>query len=124
MTCAVDAPKSLCPRCIADGAAAEEYDACSVDAYFRDDEMNEITLSAEARRNVFSRTIEFASFNPIGWGIHCGEPAEYFSETSLMIGSLSAATAISGTSFRISTGAKATLDADAQTLTIDEHALL
>ena len=27
--------------------------------------------------SLFSRTIGFATYNPFGWWVHCGEPAEY-----------------------------------------------
>lgn len=74
---AADAPDVLCPWCIADGLAAEKYDASFFDAYFCDDAMNEVKMPVEVHRQVFSETIGFATFNPIGWWVHCGEPAEY-----------------------------------------------
>lgn len=80
-TYAADAPKSLCPWCIADGSAEKKYDASFFDAYFCDDQMKEIAMPVEMHRQVFSRTIGFATFNPIGWWVHCGEPAEYVSRT-------------------------------------------
>lgn len=70
-------PKALCPWCIADGSAAQKYRATFFDAYFCDDDMNEVSMPPEVHDNVFSRTIGFATFNPIGWWVHCGEPAEY-----------------------------------------------
>jgi len=70
-------PKSLCPWCIADGSASDKYDASFFDAYFCDGEFEPIELPAEYRRAVFGCTIGFATFNPIGWWVHCGEPAEY-----------------------------------------------
>lgn len=62
--------KNLCPWCIADGSAAKKFDAEFFDAYFCDDEMNEIAMPPEAYRDVFSRTIGFPTFNPIGWWVH------------------------------------------------------
>jgi uncharacterized protein len=68
---------SLCPWCIADGSAADKYDATFFDADFCDSESNQVELPAEYHRAVFGCTIGFATFNPIGWWVHCGEPAEY-----------------------------------------------
>ena len=34
-------------------------------------------MPPEMHEAVFSRTIGFATFNPIGWWVHCGQPAEY-----------------------------------------------
>ena len=69
--------QSVCPWCIADGSAAEKYDATFFDADFCDDDLNPVELAAEYHRRVFDRTIGFATFNPIGWWVHCGKPAEY-----------------------------------------------
>jgi len=69
--------KSLCPWCIADGSAAEKYDASFFDADFCDGDLKRVELSDEWHRRVFGHTIGFATFNPIGWWVHCGEPAEY-----------------------------------------------
>ena len=68
---------SLCPWCIADGRAADKYDATFFDADFCDDDLNRVELPAKYYRAVFACTIGFATFNPIGWWVHCGEPAEY-----------------------------------------------
>lgn len=68
---------ALCPWCIADGLAADKYDATFFDAYFCDDDLNRVELPPEYERAVFGCTIGFATFNPIGWWVHCGEPAEY-----------------------------------------------
>ena len=78
---ALAVPESLCPWCIADGLAEQKYDASFFDAYFCDDEMMAIFMPDEVHRRVFSRTIGFRTFNPIGWWVHCGEPAEYVSRT-------------------------------------------
>ncbi len=77
VTYAIDAPENICPWCIADGTAAARYDAEFFDAEFVDEQGAPVSLSKETRRNVFGRTIGFATFNPIGWWVHCGEPAEY-----------------------------------------------
>lgn len=79
VTYAAGVPEALCPWCIADGSAAEKYDASFFDAYFCDEEMNIVDMPAEAHHNVFSLTIGFATFNPFGWWVHCGAPAEYIS---------------------------------------------
>ena len=68
---------NLCPWCIADGSAAEKYEAEFFDADFCDDQLNLVEMPAEFRRKVFGQTIGFATFNPIGWWVHCNEPAEY-----------------------------------------------
>lgn len=68
---------NLCPWCIADGSAASKFDAEFFDAEFVDDEFNHVDLPEHFLLDVFGRTIGFATFNPIGWWVHCGEPAEY-----------------------------------------------
>ena len=70
-------PENLCPWCIADGSASEKYGAEFFDAYFCDDDLNEVDLPATNHLEVFGRTIGFATFNPIGWWVHCDKPAEY-----------------------------------------------
>ena len=69
--------EALCPWCIASGAAADKYDAAFFDADFRDDADNLVDLPEHFYRAVFGCTIGFSTFNPIGWWVHCGEPAEY-----------------------------------------------
>jgi uncharacterized protein len=69
--------ESICPWCISDGSAAEKFDASFFDAHFCDADLNRVDAPAEWRQQVFCRTIGFATFNPIGWWVHCGEPAEY-----------------------------------------------
>ncbi len=68
---------TLCPWCIADGSAAGKYDATFFDAEFVDDDGNRVDFPEKFDREVFGRTIGFATFNPIGWWVHCGAPAEY-----------------------------------------------
>jgi uncharacterized protein len=68
---------TLCPWCIADGSAANIYDAMFFDADFVGDDGKKVELPARFDREVFGLTIGFATFNPIGWWVHCGEPAEY-----------------------------------------------
>jgi len=70
-------PENLCPWCIADGSAAAKYDAEFFDAYFCDDDLNEVDLPVSTRLEVFGRTVGFATFNPIAWWVHCNQPAEY-----------------------------------------------
>ena len=70
-------PTTLCPWCIANGDAENKFDASFFDADFVDDDMNPVDLPPEIHSAVFGRTIGFATFNPIGWWVHCGEPAEY-----------------------------------------------
>ena len=77
VTYASDNPENLCPWCIADGSALEKYDAMFFDADFVDDEYNIVSIPLELHREVFGKTIGFSTFNPIGWWVHCGEPAEY-----------------------------------------------
>jgi len=69
--------RDLCPWCIADGSASEKYGASFFDADFVDDSMGTVSMPPEMHEAVFSRTIGFATFNPIGWWVHCGQPAEY-----------------------------------------------
>lgn len=74
---ASNSPETLCPWCIADGSAAAKYDASFFDADFVDDDNEYVSMSPEHHLEVFGKTIGFATFNPIGWWVHCGEPAEY-----------------------------------------------
>ncbi|HAL72542.1 MAG TPA: hypothetical protein DCP71_12305 [Verrucomicrobiales bacterium] len=69
--------KNLCPWCIADGSAAKKFGASFFDAHFCDDEANEVKMPSTCYKDVFDQTIGFATFNPIGWWVHCNEPAEY-----------------------------------------------
>ena len=71
------AVQSLCPWCIADGSAAQKYNATFIDGWFCDDNLDPVELAAEYHHAVFGRTIGVATYNPIGWWVHCGEPAEY-----------------------------------------------
>ena len=68
---------SVCPWCIADGSATDKFDASFFDADFQDEDSNRLELSDETHREVFGCTIGFSTFNPFGWWVHCGEPAEY-----------------------------------------------
>ena len=70
-------PETLCPWCIENGAAQRKYSASFFDAEFVDDDTNSIDMPPEVYSAVFGRTIGFATINPIGWWVHCGEPAEY-----------------------------------------------
>lgn len=74
---ALSKPEAICPWCIADGTAAEKFNAEFFDAYFCDDNYNYLNLAAKHYLAVFGKTIGFASFNPIAWWVHCDEPAEY-----------------------------------------------
>ena len=67
----------LCPWCIADGQAAQRLGVRFFDADFCDDNLDLVHLAAHWHATVFERTPGFACFNPIGWWVHCGEPAEY-----------------------------------------------
>lgn len=67
----------LCPWCIADGSAAEKFQAQFFDAEFCDDDGQTVNLPGDWQRAVFGQTPGFATYNPIGWWVHCGEPAEY-----------------------------------------------
>jgi uncharacterized protein CbrC (UPF0167 family) len=69
--------EALCPWCIASGAAADKYDATFFDAHFCDNAGDLVDLPERFHRAVFDCTIGFSTFNPIGWWVHCGEPAEY-----------------------------------------------
>jgi uncharacterized protein len=69
--------EGLCPWCIADGSASRKFGASFFDADFCDDDGERVSLDAQVHEEVFGRTIGFATFNPIGWWIHCGVPAEY-----------------------------------------------
>jgi uncharacterized protein CbrC (UPF0167 family) len=70
-------PSAICPWCISDGTAATKFDAGFIDGYLCDEDGNAVDVSREFLEAVFKRTIGFAVFNPIGWWVHCGEPAEY-----------------------------------------------
>lgn len=68
---------ALCPWCIADGSAAERFGLRFIDGDFRDEAYAAVDLPLEWDRRVFAQTAGFATFNPIAWWVHCGEPAEY-----------------------------------------------
>ena len=70
-------PKSLCPWCIADGSAETKYGASFFDGHFCDAGGNDVEIEQEFTSAVFGRTIGFATYNPIGWWVHCDVPAEY-----------------------------------------------
>ncbi len=78
-----EAPQSLCPWCIADGSAAERHQGHFFDASFCDDNFQPVEMPIEWSHTVFALTIGFATFNPIHWWIHCGEPAEYINRIAL-----------------------------------------
>ena len=80
---AIKIPDSLCPWCVADGSAEQKYDLEFFDGYFCDAQMNSVSMPAETHRKVFARTPGFATLNPIGWWVHCGEPAEYITRLGL-----------------------------------------
>jgi uncharacterized protein CbrC (UPF0167 family) len=69
--------ENLCPWCIADGSVAEKYDTLFFDADFVDEDQNNVIMPPEIHLKVFGKTIGFSTYNPIGWWVHCGEPAEY-----------------------------------------------
>lgn len=69
--------ESICPWCISDGSASAKWGASFFDAEFCDADLRRIEAPADWHDKVFGRTIGFATFNPIGWWVHCGEPAEY-----------------------------------------------
>ena len=69
--------ENLCPWCIASGAAADKFKAIFFDADFCDETGAMVDLPEHFNRTVFGCTIGFSTFNPIGWWVHCGEPAEY-----------------------------------------------
>ncbi len=69
--------ENICPWCILDGSAAVKYDASFFDADFCDDQGQRICLPESYYKDVFDRTIGFATFNPFDLWVHCGEPAEY-----------------------------------------------
>lgn len=73
----INTPENLCPWCIADGSVAAQYDVTFFDADFVDDDFNSVQLPSEMYLSVFGKTIGFSNFNPIGWWVHCGEPAEF-----------------------------------------------
>jgi len=41
------------------------------------DGFDTVDLPAQIHEEVFGRTIGFSTFNPIGWWVHCSEPAEF-----------------------------------------------
>jgi len=73
----VDGPENICPWCIADGSASEKYDGSFFDASFVDEDFNDVEVAPKYYLEVFCKTIGFATYNPIGWWVHCNQPAEY-----------------------------------------------
>jgi uncharacterized protein len=72
----------LCPWCIADGSAARKFTASFIDGDFYDERNKRIELSNDYHEAVFCRTVGFATFNPVSWWAHCGEPAAYIGRSS------------------------------------------
>ena len=70
-------PENICRWCIADGSASDKYDGSFFDATFVDEDLNDVAVAPEYYPAVFCRTIGFSTFNPIGWWVHCDQPAEY-----------------------------------------------
>jgi uncharacterized protein len=69
--------ESICPWCIATGAAAEKYDANFIDYDFVDDNYIHLDMSSNYHKIIGGLTIGFSVFNPVSWWVHCDEPAEY-----------------------------------------------
>jgi uncharacterized protein CbrC (UPF0167 family) len=63
--------ENLCPWCVADGSAAEEFDGTFVD------DVGLEGCSPEAVAELTQRTPEFSSFQSAKWLVHCQEPAVY-----------------------------------------------
>ncbi|MFK0295613.1 CbrC family protein [Streptomyces sp. NPDC090442] len=74
-TCAVysvaDLDDRLCPWCIADGSAAERYDASFVEGGLGDDVPVEIFSAVD------KHTPSFASWQATQWFFHCGDGAMF-----------------------------------------------
>lgn len=68
-----DVRRVLCPWCIADGRAAEMFDAQFTDVFWRvpDD------VGAEATEEVLRRTPGFSGWQQERWLHHCGDAAEF-----------------------------------------------
>jgi len=73
----VDEPENICPWCIANGKASEKYDGSFFDAYFVDENDKDIEVDSKYYPEVFCKTIGFSTYNPIGWWVHCEQPAEF-----------------------------------------------
>lgn len=73
----IDDPENICPWCIADGSASEKYDGSFFDAYFVDENHNDTEVEPKYYSEVFCKTIGFSTYNPIGWWVHCSQPAEF-----------------------------------------------
>lgn len=70
-------PDNICPWCIADGSAARKYNGDFFDAAFVDEDFNNVEVAQKYYTEIFGKTIGFATYNPIGWWVHCDQPAEY-----------------------------------------------
>ena len=75
----VHSPENICPWCIADGSALSKYDGEFFDASFVDENFDHVEVDKKYYSEVFGKTIGFATYNPIGWWVHCNMPAEYVS---------------------------------------------
>tara|TARA_R110000868_G_scaffold273797_1_gene533012 strand:- start:1294 stop:1731 length:438 start_codon:yes stop_codon:yes gene_type:complete len=73
----LDDPENICPWCIADGSAAEKYEGSFFDSYFVDENHKPVEVASKFYKEVYCKTIGFATYNPIGWWVHCGQPAEF-----------------------------------------------
>ena len=73
----VEDPQNICPWCIADGSAMEKYDGSFFDAEFVDENFESVDVEPKYYSDVFGKTIGFSTYNPIGWWVHCNQPAEF-----------------------------------------------
>ncbi|MDG4859638.1 CbrC family protein [Streptomyces sp. T-3] len=71
---ALDVRGRICPWCIADGSAAEEFDGEFVDAYGLDG------VSFEVLQEVTRRTPSFHAWQDPRWLVHCRDAAAFIGE--------------------------------------------
>ena len=68
---------AICPWCIADGTAAERFDAEFVDASAIGDDEHGERVSAAVIEEVCRRTPGFAGWQQERWWTHCGDAAAF-----------------------------------------------
>jgi uncharacterized protein len=66
---------SICPWCVADGSAAERFDASFVQDV-------EVPVSADDYREVLERTPGYTSWQGENWLVHCGVPMVFHGDIS------------------------------------------
>lgn len=74
-----DLSESICPWCIADGQAAEKFDASFADAY----PLSQANVPEAVIAEVHLRTPGYVSWQQENWLSHCGDACEFHGDASV-----------------------------------------